>query len=53
MRAVVTPCACAETTAKERGTYAAMHRYYYSNSSANKKNHDAQIRERGGSAVVG
>jgi hypothetical protein len=48
----ITQCACARATAKERGTYAAMHICYPNNSSANKQNRDAQTRERGGCAVV-
>lgn len=45
----ITPCVCAWATAKERGTYAAIHKYY-NNFSANKKS-DLQTHEREGSAV--
>jgi hypothetical protein len=43
--------ACARETAKERGTYAAMQKYYHSNFSGNKKTRDEQTKERGRSAV--
>jgi hypothetical protein len=33
----ITPCACAKATAKQRGTYVAMHRYYHNNYSANNQ----------------
>jgi hypothetical protein len=39
------PCVCASVTAKERETYAAMHKYYNNNFSANKQNRDVQTRE--------
>jgi hypothetical protein len=48
----VTSCACATATAKERGTYAALHKYYYNNYSANKQNRDMQTHERGRSAAA-
>jgi hypothetical protein len=48
----IIPCACSRVTAKEQGTYAAMHRYYHNYFSANKQNRDKQIRERGVFAVL-
>jgi hypothetical protein len=47
----ITHSACARATAKERGTCAAMHKYYHNNFSANKQNRDAQICKREGSAA--
>jgi hypothetical protein len=44
-------CACARATAKERGTYAALHKYYHNNFSTDKQNCDVQTREREGSAA--
>jgi hypothetical protein len=38
--------------AQERGTHAAMHKYYHGSFLANERNCDAQTRERGGVLVV-
>jgi hypothetical protein len=45
------PCACVRATAEERGTYAAMHKYYHNNFTADRQNRYALASQRGGSAV--
>jgi hypothetical protein len=48
----INPSACAKAIAKERGPYAALHKYYYqSNFSANMQNRDVQTCEGEGSVV--
>jgi hypothetical protein len=44
-------CVLPRAPAQERGTYAAMHKYYH-HFSANKQKRDAQTSEQGGSAVI-
>jgi hypothetical protein len=41
----ITPRSCVRATAKERGAYSAMHKYYNNNFSSNKQNRVAQTRE--------
>jgi hypothetical protein len=45
-------CELLRATAKQRGTYAALHEYYNNNYSAGKENRDAETRERGCSSVM-
>jgi hypothetical protein len=49
---IISPYTYVGVTAKRYGTYTMMHKYYHSNSSADKKNHDAWTHEWRESGVI-